>query len=83
MPRALKPRLYMKRTGYCLKNLENDATTTIDFLLHRLFEQARQSNSKGGSPAEPLILNNLNDSGGLNHVKVFSWCSGEAIITSC
>ena len=48
-----------------------NATKTVDFLLNCLFEQARQSNSKGGSPAEPLILNNINDLGGLNNVKVF------------
>ena len=39
-----------------LSNLEPDATKTIDFLLNPLLEQARQSDSKGGSPAEHLIL---------------------------
>ena len=47
----------------CLSNLESDATTTIDFQLNRLFEQARQSKSKGGNPADPLILNDIKELG--------------------
>ena len=54
-----------------LSNLDSDATKTIDFLSNRLVEQARQSNSKGGSPAEPLILNSIDFGGGLSNIKAF------------
>ena len=55
-----KPGLYMKRPGSSTSRIWSlMRPKRIDFLLKRLFEQARQSNSKGGSPAEPLILNNV------------------------
>ena len=37
---------------------------TIDFLLNCLFAQDRQSNYKGGSREELLMLKNINDLGG-------------------
>ena len=56
--------LYMKRTGSIASRIwKLMPPKTIDVLLNRLFEQAKQSNSKRGSPAEPLILDNMNDSG--------------------
>ena len=70
---ALKLGLYMKRTGsIAFRIWKLMPSKTTDFLLQRLFEQDRQSNSKVGGPAEPLILNFENDLGGLNNVKVFS-----------
>ena len=60
-----------------LSNLEADATKTINFFLNRSCEQARQSNSKGGSPAEPLILHNIHDLGLLKNVKAFGRVNGE------
>ena len=47
-----------------LSNLESNATKTTEFLSNRLSEQAKQSNSKGSSPAELLILNDVKDLGG-------------------
>ena len=62
---VLKPGLYMKRTGSIASRIWTMMQpTTIDFLLNRLFQQSRRSNSKGGSPAEPLILNDINGLGG-------------------
>ena len=62
---ALKPGLYISKTGSIASRIWKwMPPKTIDLLLNRLFEQARQSNSKGGCPAEPLILNNINDFGG-------------------
>ena len=57
--------LHEKKTGCIASRIwKRMPPETADFSLQCLFEQARQSNSKGGSPAEPLILNNLNDLGG-------------------
>ena len=43
---------------------------TIYLLLNHLAEQARQSNSKVGSQAEPLIFHSIDFGGGLNVAKV-------------
>ena len=52
---VFKQGLYMKRTGSTTcGNWTSMPPRKNDFLLSRIFEQARQSNSKGGSPAEPL-----------------------------
>ena len=57
---ALKPGLYMKRTRSITSQIWHlMPPKIIDFLLNRLFEQARQSNSKRVGPAEPLTLNNM------------------------
>ena len=54
---VLKPGVYLKRTSSITpRNWNLMPPKTIDFSLSHLFEQARPSNSKGGSPAEPLIL---------------------------
>ena len=53
------PGLYMKRTGFITFGIWNlMPPKTIDVSFDRLFEQARQSNCKGDTPAEPLIINN-------------------------
>ena len=44
---AARP-LHEKDRLYYLLNPASDAAKTIDFSLNRLFEQARQSTSKGG-----------------------------------
>ena len=56
--------LKTKARLYCLWDLEPDVTETIDVLLNRLFRRARQSGSKGSSPADLLTLNNIKDKGG-------------------
>ena len=61
---VLKPGLYMKGTGSIA-------------CLNRLFEPARQSNSKQGSPAEPLILHNMHDLGGSIMSRTFGRVNGE------
>ena len=62
---VLKPGLYMKRTGSIASRIWTMMQPkTSDFLLNRLFEQSRQSTSKAGSPAEPLILIDINGLGG-------------------
>ena len=53
-----KDRLYVS-------NLKLMPRTTVGFLSKRLLEQARQSNSKEGSSAEPLIFSNSKVLGGL------------------
>ena len=59
---VLTPGLYMKRTGPITSGIWNSMPAkTVHFLLNCLCEQARQSNFKGGSPAETLILNNIYD----------------------
>ena len=63
----------MKRASFITSRIWNlTPPRTIDFLLNRLFEQARQSNSEGGSPTQLLILNSIQDLGGVDNVKV-SW----------
>ena len=50
--------LHEKDRLYNLLNLESDTTKTFQISLNRIFEWAKQSNSRGGSPAEPAILLN-------------------------
>ena len=59
----------MKMTGSIASRVwnENQPISYETAYLNRLGNQI----SNGGSPAEPLILHNIKDLGGLNNVKVF------------
>ena len=54
---------------YYLLNLEVDTTKTIEWS-NRLFAQARQSNSKGCSPADALTFHKLKDLAGVDYEKM-------------